>query len=454
MNIMVQVAMFGWPIAVFGLFFVLPPRRAVLAAVILGWMFLPVAEIKLGAGLPTYNKLMAVSLSAFLGVLVFDGRRVLSFQPGWIDLPMLVWCLCPMAASFSNDLGAHDAFSALFYKVSFWGLPYLLGRLYCSTLLGLAELAKAIFLGGLLYVPFCLYEIRMSPQLHAKLYGYLQHEFGQTIRYGGYRPMVFMNHGIMVATWMAMSVLAGLALWRSGNLRRIGRVKVSWLLGGLLLTTVLCKSLGALVLLAIGAGMLWLCRVAPSRAVFIVLALVAPLYLAIRIPKVFSAKDLKEASSLVGEDRSGSLKFRLLNEDFLVDKAFRRPLFGWGLWGRARIHDAMGRDITVTDSLWIIELGNEGFLGLFGMLTVFLIPLYGLLRVLPNPDTWKHPFAAPAICCGVMVLLFLIDCLFNDMNNPAYVLAIGGLSRLRLGAIRKRTPKPVAVEGMTWAPRS
>ncbi len=143
-----------------------------------------------------------------------------------------------------------------------------------------------------------------------------------------------------------------------------------------------------------------------------------------------------------------------MNEDFLVDKALRRPLFGWGLWGRARIHDAMGHDITVTDSLWIIELGNEGFLGLACTIVVFLMPLYGLFRLLPNPETWKNRFAAPAVFCCIMVLLFLIDCLFNDMNNPAYVLAIGGLSVLRIGLIRKRPPRPVAVEGLTWAPRS
>jgi hypothetical protein len=454
-NLHVLIALFGWPIVAQVLFFVLPPRRAVLASVLLGFMFLPIASLKFGPGIPILSKLTIVSLSALIGVAFFDTTRLLSFRLKMVDLPMVVWVLCPLASSLANDLGPYDGFSSSFYKFCEWGVPYLLGRLYLSTLHGMSELAKAIFIGGLIYVPFCLLEIRLSPQLHNWVYGYFQHEFIQTIRFGGYRPTVFMNHGIMVSTWMTMATLSGFCLWRWGLLRQIGPVQVPWLLLGLAATTILCKSVGAFLLLATGVIVLLLVRVAPSRALLLTLAILPPLFLAVRVPRLISAKDLTEPPPGLDEDRTASVRFRLLNEDFLMDKAFRRPLFGWGLWGRARIHDVSGKDITVTDSLWIIELGNEGCVGLFGMLAVFLTPVLGLLRALPNSETWKNRLAVPAVLACLIVLLFLIDCMFNDMNNPAYLMAVGGLANLRLGKIRRRVPpKPVAMEGVSWASRA
>ena len=36
-----------------------------------------------------------------------------------------------------------------------------------------------LLIGGLIYIPFCLFEIKMSPQLHKWVYGYHQHAFDQ-----------------------------------------------------------------------------------------------------------------------------------------------------------------------------------------------------------------------------------------------------------------------------------
>lgn len=450
----VLIAMMAWPLVAVAFFLMLPPRRAVLATVVLGTMFLPIAAFKIASGFPLISKLTVTSGSALLGVAFFDTSRLLSFRPRWIDLPMLIWCVCPMAASVSNDLGLYDGTSAVYYKLCYCGMPYLLGRLYCSTMLGMTDLAKAVFLGGLLYAPFCLLEIRLSPQLHMWIYGYYQHDFGQTIRYGGFRPMVFMNHGIMLTLWMSMATLAGLCLWWWGHLREVFGVKMAWLVGGLAVTTLLCKSFGAITLMFVGAGALAMIRWAPSRAAILVLAAVPPLLLAVRIPKIFSSNDLGGTPEVMGQQRSESLKFRLLNEDFLVDKALRRPFFGWGLWGRARIHDVNGNDITTTDSLWIIELGNAGFTGLLSFLAVFLAPVYGLLRLLPDAESWRNRIVVPAVFACLMVLLFLIDCMFNDFNNPAYLMAAGGLSALRFGKIRRRAPRPVPVEEVSWPSRA
>jgi hypothetical protein len=449
----VYVALYGWPLLALVLFSLLRPRRAVLASMILGWLFLPVATIKFASGIPEYSKITAVCLGTLLGVVVFDLRRLLAFRPHWADLPMAIWCLSPFASSVTNDLGPYDGMSAIFLQTVEWGLPYLFGRLYFSNLRSIGLLAFGVFLGGLIYIPFCLFEIRMSPQLHTWLYGFHQHFFNQSYRFGGWRPTVFMHHGIMVGLWMAMASLSGIWLWMAGGLRTLFRIPLPWFLGPLLVTTVLCKALGGIVLLVIGLAVLLSMRWGAPRSAILTLALFVPLYCAIRIPRVWSGSELTDVSALVSSERASSLKFRLMNEDMLLERASLRPVFGWARWGRARVRDDMGRDISITDGLWIIVFGNQGLVGLFAMMGVFLTPVAGLWRAI-RPSAWKHPLVAPAAAMCVMGLLFFVDNIFNDMNHPVYMMAIGGLSCLTAKVVRKPRPAPVPTEKAAWAPQS
>jgi hypothetical protein len=43
----------------------------------------------------------------------------------------------------------------------------------------------------------------------------------QTMRFGGWRPTVFMEHGLMVGMWMSMAAMIGLWLWWTGTLKRV-----------------------------------------------------------------------------------------------------------------------------------------------------------------------------------------------------------------------------------------
>ena len=67
---------------------------------------------------------------------------------------------------------------------------------------------RALLTGGLIYSLPMLVEVRLSPQINVWIYGYFAHDFGQMMRYGGYRPMVFMTHGLWVALFACMAVLA------------------------------------------------------------------------------------------------------------------------------------------------------------------------------------------------------------------------------------------------------
>src|SRR5262245_20058831 len=190
MNGIVGIALVGWlpfSIAVFAL---LSPRPAALVTMIGGWLFLPVASLSF-PGLPDYTKYTAVSLGTLAGLVLFGSRAFVGLRPGWHDLPMLLWWAVPAASSLADGHGGYDAIAATVTPAVQWGIPYLVGRALFRDLDGAAQLARGICIGGVVYAPLCLWEARMSPQLHATVYGFAQHDFDQCIRDHGYRPMVF-----------------------------------------------------------------------------------------------------------------------------------------------------------------------------------------------------------------------------------------------------------------------
>jgi hypothetical protein len=428
-NFLAPAALLGWFPATIALFVFLPARRAVIVSFLAGWMFLPVIDYKI-AFLPSFDKTAVICLAVLTGVLLFDAARLLRLRPHWIDLTILIVCLGPFASSVSNGLGARDGVSESVHETLLWGLPWLIGRLYFTDLEALRELAVGIFIGGLVYAPLCLLEIRISPQLHYQLYGFHQHSFFQHIRYGGYRPMVFMHHGLMVGLFMAAAALSGAWLHRSGSLRTLLGIPLPLLFLPLFAVTILIKSVGAIVLLFVGMAILYCVQYLRSSLPVLALAAAAVAYILVRMTGVIPSSDLVAAAkATLGADRAQSLESRLVNEDMLTGRALERPVAGWGGWGRARIHDASGQDVTITDSLWIIFLGNKGLLGLAGLMLALLLPVALLPRRIPV-RFWAHPDAGACAVLSVILLLWAVDNLLNGMINPVYLLIAGGLGGL------------------------
>src|SRR6476469_5147949 len=111
MTPLVYLVMFGWIPFVFYLFIRFPPQRAVIISFIIAWLFLPLAKFPL-PGLPDYTKMSATCYGILLAVIVYDAARLTSFRFGWLDIPMLIWCLCPIPSSVTNDLGLYDGVSS------------------------------------------------------------------------------------------------------------------------------------------------------------------------------------------------------------------------------------------------------------------------------------------------------------------------------------------------------
>jgi hypothetical protein len=442
-NWTVAAALAVFPLLVVLAFMQLSPRRAVLASYVLGWLFLPVVHVEL-FGFLDYDKGTQVPLVITLAIAVFDGRRLARFRLQPIDLPMLAFCMVPLVSSLGNDLGWYDGISGVVYQIINWGLPYLAGRLYCATDEGLRELARVVVGGGLLYVPFCLWEVRFSPQLHRFVYGYHQHDWLQVFRGGGFRPMVFMDHGLMVGLWMAAATLLAVALWSAGARRMWGLPAgvVVLVLAG---TTLACKSLGSIILLAVGTIVLLGSRFLRTSIPVALLVAVPTLYVTARVSGDWAGSELTAYVRDFSTDRADSLAFRLDAEERLRVKALEHPLVGWGGWGRSlvRASDEPGRTaLVVTDSLWIIVIGKYGLLGLASLLAVFAMPVFALWR-LCKPWRQSEPAAVCAWGLALALTLYAIDNLVNAMPNPAFVVAAGalcGLGRSRTAPAARRLP--------------
>jgi O-antigen ligase len=317
-----------------------------------------------------------------------------------------------------------------------------LARLYLADKKGVRDIAMGIFYGGLVYVPLCLWEIRMSPQLHMQLYGYHQHSFLQTMRtLGGYRPMVFMQHGLMVGTWMAAASLVGVALWRSGALKRVG----PWPAGGFVLlilaTTIMCQSLGALILLAVGITLFAFLR-RFGRAGVVAMMIFPVAYCGLRVGGHWNGGGLVDITRAISEERADSLQYRLEQEEILSARAWERPALGWGGFNRAfPTADASDLGSAVSDSLWVVVFGMNGLLGLVSIVLTLLAPIYALTRRW-RPERWTHPDLAPAGILAILLGLYLMDGMVNMMINPVFTLAGGALTGLAIGA---RAPSRVVV---------
>ena len=389
--------------------------------------------------IPDYQGMVATCYGIVLAILVYDSQRLREFKLGWIDLPMLIWCICPIFSSVTNQLGFYDGINEAITQTVTWGLPYFLGRFYLNNLAGMRELALNIIKGGLLYVPLCLYEGRMSPQLHNIFYGYYPHTSGiaQAYRLGGFRPMVFMSHGLMVGMWMMMVTLIGFWLWKAKTFQTIWSIPLKELVIAYTITFIWCRSVGTYGYLLYGLIILFSAKWLRTSLPVLLLIVGILYYLYTSATGDFNSEGIVSLiADAINPERAQSLEFRFQNEEILAEHARDRLLFGWGGWGRNRLYEenwhGIFEDIAITDSLWILAFGINGLVGLVSLITSLMLPVISFCFSGYSVKTWLEPKVAPAAVLAVSLLLFILDSLLNDMFNPIFPLISGGLSGLVL----------------------
>ncbi len=342
-----------------------------------------------------------------------------------IDLPALV---------------INDGIQLGFAELLNVGLPVILGRAVFRTRRDLYDLFHFLIVAGLVQSLFIWIEIRLSPQWHIWVYGYGAHsDFLQTIRWGGYRPMNFMSHGLALSLFMAMSLFSAAVLHRVG-VPKIRRFKTKHVLIYLSIVLVVCKSTGSILYGLFAMPLLLRATPKTQLRVASVIALIVALYPTLRAAELVPVEDLVETAAGLSPERAESLAFRFDNEEMLLEKARERIVFGWGGKGRRSIYDdELGKEIAVSDGHWIIVLGLRGAVGFiesFGFLLIPILMLRRRMKYFPDPVDRRLVTGL-----ALMVAICALDLLPNGLfANYAYLLAgalLGVMDQARKRVVRK-----------------
>ncbi|NHB77052.1 hypothetical protein [Rhodobacter calidifons] len=426
-NVFAYLVLFAAPLAAVVLFRMLSLERALAWTIIGGHLFLPSATVIKFPMLPPIDRSLVPAVSALLLCLILAPRQTPTMEVSarigrQILLGLLLMVLVtPILTVMTNTepiidgrtflpgLRLYDAWG-LISQIVVALLPFWLGLRYLNTQAGHRALLEAFAIGGLIYTVPALVEVRLSPQLHTWVYGFFPSDFVQHIRAGGFRPVVFLNHGLMVGIYFCLAIIASAVLFREA--RREGRLAFPWLAATLwlLLVLYLSKSLGALVIAVPSMLIVLLLGKRLQTALSVGIAVIVMLYPMLRGAGWIPVEAAYELALSVDEERAASLKFRLDNEDELLTKANLKPLAGWGSWGRNSIFDPQTGEMTsITDGIWLAFIGVFGWLGYigrFGMLTVPIL-LYALRRKTLGPS-----YLMPGM--AVLLSAALVDLLPNS----------------------------------------
>jgi hypothetical protein len=225
--------------------------------------------------------------------------------------------------------------------------------------------------------------------------------------------MVFMAHGLAVALFFVVTLVAAVAV---APIRpRLMRLKTKWIAIYLGLIAVACKSSGALLYAVVVVPLVLFASARKQRRVAAIIGLLVLLYPALRQADLFPTKTVLAGANLISAERMRSLEFRFMNEDALLKKAHQRQTFGWGLT-RNEVYDDDGNVHTVTDGQWIIVFGVSGVFGfvtVFGLLVVPVFLAARRLRGIRDPFD-QRLVAALALTVAITALDLLPNGLFSS----------------------------------------
>src|SRR5205807_9735166 len=80
-----------------------------------------------------FTKANTIGYALLFGSLAADWRRWRTVRPQWFDLPMAMWCVCPLFPPVVRDIGPFGGFyeggNQVLTQNLLWGVPYWCGRL-------------------------------------------------------------------------------------------------------------------------------------------------------------------------------------------------------------------------------------------------------------------------------------------------------------------------------------
>jgi hypothetical protein len=429
-------ALLSWPLLAAWLYHTRPVGEATLWTILGGQLLLPVgAFIKFAPGIPQFDKISIPNLAAFIGCVLVVRRR-LRFSNGF-GLPealLLMALLSPFITSELNGdpiiigstilppIDQYEALSAV-VRQFFFLLPFFLGRQLLRSAMDSVNILRILVVAGLAFSFALLFEIRMSPQLHNWFYGYHPTSFIMEMRDGGFRPMVFMGHGLIAAFFAMTTVVAAASFWRAKI--RILQLPAGGITAYLSSVLVLCKSAGALVYGIVLVPLVRWTKPQIQIRIALVLVSIALLYPILRAAELIPTSIAVQVAKSISEERAASLEFRLEQDEKLLAKASERLLFGWGRFGRHRVYDEEGRDISTTDGHWIITMGQFGLFGFIAEFGLLGLPVFRAASALRRTESARDAIFFAAL--SLIVAINIFDLLPNETVTPWTWLLAGAL---------------------------
>lgn len=417
------------------------PVRAAAHTMIWGMMWLPEAAGFDLPVLPPITKYEIAALTALLGVWWKAPRRKRAARIGrgfdwwlWIMLAGVIGTVINNGEPLRygqvkvTSLPAFLPYDGLYqvFKILFSvGIPCWLGRALLRTRQDLIDVLEILVVGGVVYSVPIFYELRMSPMLHADLYGFAARtDWLQNLRGGGYRATVFMGHGLVVSFFIFLSCVSAVTLRKMGMRRLMGLPSwavVAYLFGMLLL----CKSAGSFIYGCVAYALISWFSVKAQMRILTLIGLIVLSYPLTRMFDVFPVKGVLDTASVLGPDRVQSMQFRFDNEDILLLKGSEKLWFGWGGFGRDRVYDEyQGKDLVIQDGHWIVLFGQQGVVGFICFFALMLLPIRRAAKLIKNVRNKADRVALGGLC--VMVTICSVNLLPNmSLPNLQLFLAMG-----------------------------
>lgn len=423
------------------LFRVFKPAVAALAVFLGGWVLLPVGVFPddtanvafpywiTGLAVPSQmllTKAWVAPCVALVGALAFDWKtaRQLRFSP--FDVPVVLWCLWPLAQALVSPQADPQAFLASLYLAGAWGAPWLLGRLYFNNADGQRLLMQGMTWSALACLPIALIEGVFRPGLaYELLYGVHPFHLDGADRYLGYRPLGTFENGNQYGLWMGLCAIAAVWLARAAPAAERRNATIAAAL--VVAMALAAQSVGAVALMLVGLGLLFAVEYVSLKRMTIAAIAVFVLSGAVYFSGVIPVRELATQTSvgravvdtIKGVGR-GSFTWRVSQDQKLLPLALERPLVGsaqWDWWRSEKVRP------------WGMPLLVTGQFGLVGLALCFGLMLAPAVRVGLHapPRTAAHLHATTTVM-ATLVVLTVVDMLLNSFVFFPALIAAGGLA--------------------------
>lgn len=465
-NIVAYFALCSWPLVAIAFFRLMSVPRALVWTIIGAHMLLPSETTIKFHMMPPIDRAVVPAVSALILCMLMAPKEQRPLETLSRSVIVCVLCLAglvlltPLLTVMTNThpiidgktflpgLRLYDGFSLIMH-ISLQVLPFWIGLRYLNTREGHRVLLEALAIGGFLYTFPALLEIRLSPQLHRWVYGFFPHSFAQHIRDGGFRPVVFLNHGLQVGIFLCISIIAAIVLFREA--RQEKRRAMIWLMAAVWTTGTLLisKNFGALAIAVVFATAAMILGRRLQLLLAVAVACIVLLYPTLRGSGLIPVDAVYDFARSFSEDRAASLKFRLDNEDALLKRANEKPLAGWGSWGRNAIYDPATGDMTsVTDGIWLFFIGTYGWLGYIGRFGLLTLPI---LLFAARARSYGPSLVTPGLI--LVLAAILVDLLPNSaLLNYVWLMAGGITGSMIWKQTQPGSPSEITATGASGMP--